>query len=108
MKYLRALFLMCLIFSSSVFAGNTTGKINTIWVHYYNDFVLFSLDSSQPNLAVCAVTGRYVVSTSTQQGRNVLSTILAAKAAGQLVTVMGKNTCTTHGDSEDVFAISIN
>jgi hypothetical protein len=77
-------------------------------VHYYNDFVLFSLESTQPSLAACAVTGRYVVSTSTQQGKNILSTILAAKAAGQTVSVMGKSTCTTHGDAEDVFAISIN
>jgi hypothetical protein len=107
-KFLHLLFAILLFFSPSVFAGNTTGKIHTVWVHYYNDFVLFSLESTQPSLAACAVTGRYVVSTSTQQGKNILSTVLAAKAAGQTVSVMGKNTCTTHGDAEDVFAISIN
>lgn len=108
MKFLQTLCAILLVFSPSVFAGSTTGKIHTIWVHYYNDFVLFSLESTQPSLAACAVTGRYVVSTSTQQGKNILSTILAAKAAGQTVSVMGKNTCTIHGDAEDISAISIN
>ena len=108
MKFLYVLFAILLALSPSVFAGNTTGKIHTVWVHNYNDFVLFSLESTQPSFTTCAVTGRYVVSTSTQQGKNILSTVLAAKAAGQTVSVMGKNTCTTHGDAEDVFAISIN
>ena len=104
------IFVVVLSFFLSVntFAGETTGKVNLLYIHGYNDFILFSMTSSQPSFASCAVTGRYAISTSTQQGKNILSTVLAAKAANLTITVGGKNTCTTHGDAEDINGIVVN
>ena len=108
MKTKGVIFGLSFLYSISAFAGETTGKVNLVYVHGYNDFLLFSMTSSQPSFASCAVTGRYAISTSTQQGKNILSTILAAKAANLTITVGGKNTCTTHGDAEDINGIVIN
>ncbi|RYY75042.1 MAG: hypothetical protein EOO52_12090 [Gammaproteobacteria bacterium] len=108
MKIRNIIFVLSCFFSGSVFAGETTGKVNLLYVHGYNDFILFSMISAQPGFASCAVTGRYAISTSTQQGKNIFSTILAAKAANLTITVSGKSTCTTHGDAEDISAIVVN
>lgn len=103
----RFVFLVIAFLSLQAFAGETQGKIQSIWVHGYNDTVLISLVTTQPNLAPCAVTGRYAISTSTQQGKNIMSTILFAKASNQTVAVGGRNTCSVHGDAEDINAIVI-
>lgn len=104
---MRFFFVLILLMSSTAIAGETKGKVRSIWIHAYNDYVFFNLGSAQPGFSACAVTHRYVVSTATQQGKNILSTILAAKAAGQTIIVNGKNVCTTHGDAEDIFALVI-
>ena len=108
MKLKNVLFDLSIFSCSSTFAGDTTGKVNLVYVHGYNDFILFSLTSTQPNFSSCAVSGRYAISTSTQQGKNILSVVLAAKAAGLSITVSRKNTCTTHGDAEDINAVVVN
>jgi hypothetical protein len=106
LKNLIAIFVFA--FSTATFAGDTTGKINLLYIHAYNDTVLFTMNSAETKFAPCAVTGRYAISTSSQQGRNILSTILAAKLSGLSISVSGKNTCATHGDAEDINAIYIN
>ena len=91
-----------LLWNVSAFSGTTTGLVNEIYVHYNHDRLLFSMTSSDPMFTACATTKRYVVSTSSQQGKNVLSAVLAAKAAQQEITVVGLNTCNVHQDSETV------
>jgi len=108
MKISNLILGLAFLTSANVFAGETTGKVSLLYVHGYNDFILFGMTSAQPSYAACAVTGRYAISTSSQQGKNILSTVLAAKAAGLTITVSGKNTCTTHGDAEDINAIVVN
>lgn len=90
------------------YAGTTTGTVSQVFVHGYNDIILFNMQSMYSNFASCATTLRYAISTSTQQGKNTLSTILSAKAAGQVITVIGKNSCITHGDAEDINYLYIN
>ncbi len=108
MKFKNILIAFSLFSSASAFAGETTGKVKLLFIHAYNDTILFTMETTQPNLAACAVTGRYAISTSSQQGKNILSSILAAKAAGLSITVSGRNTCTTHGDAEDINAVVLN
>lgn len=84
------------------FAGTTTGTVEAIYVHNYNDLFLVRFNSSVPDYAACATTNRYVVSTATQPGKNIMATILAAKAANQTVSIIGQNSCDLHGDAESV------
>lgn len=98
--------LMCW-FSVNVFAGTTEGKVGSIFVHGFNDAFAFGMISTNPMFASCATSRRYAISTATQQGKNILSTILAAKAAGQAIQVVGKGTCTANGDSEDIAYIAV-
>ena len=108
MKLKNTLIALSIFSSAAAFAGDTTGKVSLLYIHAYNDLILFNMTATQSNLASCAVTGRYAISTATQQGKNILSAILAAKAAGLSITVSGRNTCTFHGDAEDINAIVIN
>lgn len=94
--------------SSIASAGTTTGTVNQLYIHEYNDSILFNMTSQSQNFIGCATTKRYAVSTSTQQGKNILSTILAAKISDKSVMVVGENTCTTHGDAEDISWMRIN
>ncbi|MES2824032.1 MAG: hypothetical protein V4732_10560 [Pseudomonadota bacterium] len=95
------------VFAGNTYAGVTEGKPSVIFVHAFNDAVVFAMQSTNPSFASCATSLRYAISTSTQQGRNVLSAILAAKAAGQTIQVVGKNTCTANGDAEDINYIAV-
>jgi hypothetical protein len=95
------------IFTVNVYAGTTDGKVGSVFVHAFNDVFAFGMVSTNPVFASCAASKRYAVSTSTQQGKNLLSTILAAKAAGQTIQVVGKGTCTANGDSEDINYVAV-
>ena len=105
---MKHLFLLSLFISSAIQAGNTTGKIGTVFVHEYNSIVLFNMASSSQGMTGCATTKRYSINTDTQAGKNLFSAILAAKAAAQTVTVIGKNVCELHGDAENIQYIYIN
>ena len=107
MKVKAVLFGFITLLACNAFAGVTEGKLSTVFVHGFNDVFAFRMQSSSPNFASCATSMRYAVSTSTQQGKNILSTILAAKAAGQTIQVVGKNTCTTHSDAEDIHYVVV-
>ena len=64
--------------------------------------------NSNPGFVGCATSSRYAISTSTTQGRNVLSTVLSAKAASLTITVTGMDVCTAHSDAEDVNWLYVN
>lgn len=79
--------------SGYVYAGATEGKVGAVFVHVFNDAFVFSMQPTYSGFASCATSKRYAVNTSTQQGRNILSTILAAKASNQTIQVVGMGTC---------------
>lgn len=93
--------LICIV-AGNASAGVTEGKPTAIFVHGFNDGIAFAMQSTGPNFASCATSLRYAISTSTQQGKNILSTILAAKAAGQTIQVVGNNTCNALSGAEDI------
>lgn len=103
-------FIACALLSASfsVCAGNTQGIVSAVTVHTADDKVFFSITSTTQNFATCATSRRYVVQTTSQQGKNILSSILAAKAAKQTVTAYGANVCTTYADAENLSYLVIN
>lgn len=107
MKVRNILLGLACVFAGNVYAAPTDGKVSLVFVHVMNDVFAFGMQSTNPGFAGCATSRRYAVSTSTQQGKNALSTILAAKAAGQTIQVVGKGTCTFLGDSEDISYIAV-
>ncbi|WP_347332159.1 hypothetical protein [Marinimicrobium locisalis] len=102
MRFTFMLAMLAVLYTSTVNAGTTTGSIQRVDMHGMNAKVFFTIESSQENFADCATTKRYVVNTDTQQGKNIVSAVLAAKAANQSVTVEGYSSCSLHGDSEDI------
>ncbi|MFL0798788.1 MAG: hypothetical protein K6L73_15000 [Cellvibrionaceae bacterium] len=105
MKVFKLLFVtFSLLYTVCVNAGNTTGTVNEVYVLGFKDAITFSLNSENQNFDACAETAeRYGVSTSTEQGRVIFSTILAAKASKQTIKVFGLgDKCTVHGDAEDL------
>lgn len=103
--------ILCATALGSIFAcanaGDFEGKIADVFVHNFNDAVVFSLTTANPNFHNCAVSQRYGFSTVTQSGRNLLSAVLSAKAAQKTIYVAGWNKCEFHGDAEDVMWLSV-
>jgi len=94
--------LLCsaLLFSHTTTAGNTAGTIGRLYVHNHNTNVLFRMNSDDLNFSSCATTQRYVIDTSTEQGKNSYSAILAAKTTNQTVFIQGTEQCDISGTAE--------
>jgi hypothetical protein len=69
----------CCRLSFSVFADEAARRVKLIYVHGFNDLIAFNMETNQANFTACAITKRYAISTATQQGKNILSTILLPK-----------------------------
>lgn len=107
MKFKKILFALIGSIAVNANAGVTEGKPAAVFVHGFNDVFAFSMQSTAPNFASCATGLRYAISTASQQGKNIISTILAAKAAGQTIQVVGSNTCTALATVEDILYIVV-
>lgn len=102
-----AVLILLLITSSMVHAGNSTGLVSKIVISYKSGIMYFQLDPNTQDNVACATSKRYAVVATTDTGKAVISGILSAKAAKQIVTVTGDNQCTINADSEDVWFITI-
>lgn len=90
-------------------ASESNGEVIDYWVHYDSDLFFFSV-RNQTGRPACASfgspSGRYVVNSSTDKGKAVISAVIAAKASGQKLRAWGANTCALYGDSEDLVVIN--
>lgn len=103
-RYLIGIFILLLSFHA--YSGTATGKIIDYATNKFNIFS-FALDVPETSKPACNTANRYAVSTSTQAGRDVMSSIVNAKNVNLTVSVSGLNTCTAWGDSEDVNVIQV-
>lgn len=64
--------------------------------------VFFTTNGERSGDPACDTMHRWIIAANTVQGQALASTVLSAYMAGRTVTVVGKGTCATWADSEDV------
>lgn len=97
----------CLVLSSAVLAGNSTGKIATIFVSDNSTAVLFTLTSPIVDTPRCNEGHRFSIDLRKPGGTAAYTAILEAKKNGYQITVEGLNTCANEWKSEDLKNIAI-
>lgn len=89
----------------SAVAEQVTGKVTELWVNQ-KIWVRLHTMTSAANLS-CNVTRRFVVDGTTDKGKNIYASLLAAKSTGDYVTIVGDGKCDVHSDSEGIAYIKI-
>ncbi len=92
-----------MLLSMSANASNIQGTVISVWAHNMSNHFLWEMDKPLGSCSTFATNrDRYVVDISTNKGRMIASTILAAYASKQRVNVGGTGTCAEWTDSESV------
>jgi len=95
--------LLCLAFSTVAMAGTQTGTIGYIIVRADDGLIYFSVSGSRTGYPACATTTQWMIKDeNSNAGKQQYAMLLAAKASGMPIHVVGRNTCTRWSDSEDV------
>jgi len=91
------------------FAGTQTGYVKDVYVRDSDGLVLVDLFGTATGRAPCALGTSYwiVANESTDAGKRLYSTLLAAQLAGRLVSIEGKNTCSRWPDGEDIETVGV-
>lgn len=102
-KYFQLLTLLPLLICNS---SETLASTNTSLVSYIattsGNLAYIALVNS-PNMPACAGQNRYIIDISSNGGKTMFSTALAAKAAGAQITIAGAGVCIfLPGDAENV------
>ena len=110
MKGIAVLMTLVLTFgSASAWAGYGVGNVGQVMVGRVGDQVYVELTSASITSFPCASTHpngfRYAFLISQAGGREMLATILAAKAAGQTLQVVGSGACTIDATLENVLYV---
>lgn len=103
-------FSILLSFVGQCGASDSDGRVIDYWTHYSSSVFFFSVENQigrPPCASFGSPSGRYVIDTSTDRGKAVLATIIAAKASGQRLHAEGANTCNFYGDSEDLLWVHV-
>ena len=103
---LPVLFAACLSFTSTVFAVEITGQIIGLTATKWDVF-LFTVSGKNSHIA-CDSNASYAIPTNTAWGKVAIATVIAAKAAGNNVTVTGEDKCSYWGNAEDMAYIHVN
>lgn len=90
------------------FAGQQTGKVQSVTVRASDGLVLFTLEGNSSGKPPCATYSYWIIKNENSvAGKQQHATILSTKFAGRTVSVSGTNQCTRWGDGEDVDAITL-
>lgn len=92
--YRKIICLICISLPLQVFAGSGTGKVTMLGVNHGTTpvWAFFNVES---NGSVCgnAPLGRWIFTTDSTRGKEMLSVLLSAEARQVPITVVGTGTC---------------
>jgi hypothetical protein len=91
--------LLCLLCISSAYAGDSKGKVAHLMVHR-GDVVMFSAGQHSNKPSCSKVGEHWALSLKTEDGKSMYALLLSAAAQGNVVGVLGDNTCNAWGDRE--------
>jgi hypothetical protein len=88
-------------------AGTQTGTITNLITRDSDGLVYVYLTGSASGRPACAAGTQYwmIPNETSDSGKRMYASLLAAQMASRVVIVTGKNTCTRWGDGEDINAV---
>ena len=114
---LPLMFARCCALALPAMAGTEVGTIRDLWVRDSDGLIWVDLTEVPgttpfgPGHPACAAGTRYwiVPNETTDTGKRLYDSLLAAQTAGRsvVVTIHGKNTCNRWGDGEDIDTIVV-
>jgi hypothetical protein len=111
MKLRPLAILTSLIAAAPVMAGTDTAFIKAIHVRDSDGLIWVDLISTYwppINHPQCASQPYWIIrDESSEEGRKLFATLLAAHVAGRKVTIIGKNTCSRQPDGEDIESVGV-
>ncbi len=108
MKNIILAIIPLLLLASSAMAGSQAGYITFLEVRDTDGLIYFVLSGNPTGKPACAVFPAWSLpNESSETGKKLFALLMAARAAGQQVSVNGKNTCVRWGDQEDVASIRL-
>lgn len=99
-----ALALASSLMTLTISAGTQTGTVGDVRVRATDGLHYFYISGQPSNRASCASGTTYwmIRDEESQAGKTQMSMIIAAKMAGNTVSIIGTGSCTRWGDGEDV------
>lgn len=102
---------LCALATTPAIAGKDTGFVKSISVRDSDGLIFVDLLLSIPwpfNHPSCAVKSYWIIPDETSDsGKRLFKTLLAAQLSGRLVTIIGKDTCSRWPDGEDIENVGI-
>lgn len=96
------------LIASPAMAGTQTGYITFLQVRDTDGLVYFGLTGTATGKPACAFHSPWsITNENSDTGKRLFALLMSAHAAGQQVSVTGKNTCTRWADQEDVATVSL-
>ena len=88
-------------------AGSQTGQVISVQVRASDGLVWFYLSGTPSGRPSCATNTYWMIlNENSVAGKQQLAQLLTARATGQVITVVGSNTCNRWNDGEDVNLIT--
>lgn len=93
-----------LLSSSYAIAGTQTGTVTNLIVRDHDALVYVHLSGTPSGRPACAAGTVYwiIPDETTDTGKRMYASLLAAQMAGRTVIIQGKGTCTRWYDGEDI------
>jgi hypothetical protein len=85
-------------------AGTQTGTITNLITRDSDGLVFVYLTGTASGRPACAAGTQYwmIPNETSESGKRMYASLLAAQMAGRVVIITGKNTCIRWGDGEDI------
>jgi hypothetical protein len=97
--------------ATPAFAAGQTGFIRDLYVRDSDGLILVDLfgpaDFRVVHPACASQTYWVIPSETTESGKRLFATLLAALIAGEKITIYGKNTCTRWANGEDIDTVGV-
>jgi hypothetical protein len=96
------------LLASPAMAGAQAGYITFLEVRDTDGLIYFGLSGTATGKPACAIWSQWSIpNENSDTGKKLFAMLMSARAAGQQVSVNGKNTCTRWADQEDVGSIRL-
>ena len=107
MKIKILIWLFIVLYSGIANASSSSGKLDIYWVLQKEEVFLFKLTGTVNLKPACNTQSRYAVSLKTDSGRTIKDMVISSKENGLDIVILGRDTCTAWGDSEDINYIGV-
>ena len=95
--------ILFLCFLIPAFAGSQTGQVTSVQVRASDGLIIVFLSGTPSGRPACATISYWMIKNENSvAGKQQLAQLLTARATGQVITIVGSNTCSRWADGEDI------